>query len=95
MLSIISITQARLKLLDLVRQCETLHEPFVITKEGKASAVLMNAQEFEEWVATLEIVTDKRALKSLRKGLRDLKVKRTKSFKSVFGEPVRKSRARR
>lgn len=95
MLNTISVTQARYRLLDLVRETETTREPLIITKGGRSKAVLLSANEFEEWIATLEIITHSKSLKSLRRGLRDLKSKRIHSFQEVFGEPLKPRHAKR
>lgn len=83
----LTVTEAKAHFLELIRDSDRRLERFVITKQGKPKAVLMNADEFEGWLETLEIVSDKKALKEIRKAKKELEEGKTKSFKEVVGRP--------
>ncbi len=86
----LTITQAKAHFLELIRDLDKRLERFLITKQGKPAAVVMNADEFEGWLETLEIVSDKKALKELRKAKKELELGRTKTFEEVVGRPQKR-----
>lgn len=83
----LTVTEAKAHFLELIRSSDKRLERFMITKQGKPAAVVMNADEFEGWLETLEIVSNKKALKEIRKAKRELSLGKTKSFKDVVGRP--------
>lgn len=64
---IIPITALRPKLLEFVSRVSRLGEEYIITKNGKPSAVIVGFDEWESWKETLEIQADRATLKRLRK----------------------------
>ena len=89
-MTVLTVTEAKAHFLDLVRNADKRLERFLITKQGKPAAVLMNADEFEGWLETLEIMSAKKALKGIRKAKKELEQGKTKSFEKVVGRPQRK-----
>lgn len=83
----LTVTEAKSHFLELIRNADKRLERFLITKQGKPSAVLMNADEFEGWLETLEIMSDKKALKEIRQARKELEQGKAKSFKVVVGRP--------
>lgn len=84
-MTILTVTEAKAHFLELIRDSDRRLERFLITKQGKPAAVVMNADEFEGWLETLEIMSDKKSLKELRKAKKELEEGKTKSFKEVVG----------
>lgn len=85
----LTVTEAKAHFLELIRNSDKRLERFLITKEGKPAAVVMNADEFEGWLETLEIMSDKKALKEIRQARKELGQGKAKSFKAVVGRPQR------
>ena len=83
----LTVTEAKAHFLELVRNSDKRLERFLITKQGKPTAVVMNADEFEGWLETLEIMSDKKALREIRKAKKELEQGRTKGFEKVVGRP--------
>jgi len=81
----LTVTQAKAHFLELIRNSDKRLERFLITKEGKPAAVLMNADEFEGWLETLEIMSDKKALKEIRQARKELQQGKGLSWKKVVG----------
>jgi len=81
----LTVTQAKAHFLELVRNSDKRLERFLITKEGKPAAVLMNADEFDGWLETLEIMSDKKALKEIRQARKELEQGKGLSWKKVVG----------
>jgi prevent-host-death family protein len=86
----LTVTEAKAHFLEIVRDSDRRLERFVITKNGKPAAVLMNAEEFEGWVETLDILSDKKTLKNLRKAKKEIEQGKTKSFEEVTGRIQKK-----
>jgi prevent-host-death family protein len=89
-MTVITVTEAKAHFLELVRDSDKRLERFIITRQGKPAAVVMNADEFEGWLETLEIMSDKKALREIRKAKKELEQGKTKSFEKVVGRPQRK-----
>ena len=83
----ITVTEAKAKFLQLIRRSDRAFERFLITKAGKPQAVLMSADEYDGWLETLEILSDKKSLAEIRKARRALKAGRGRSFEEIFGRP--------
>ncbi|HET7274527.1 MAG TPA: type II toxin-antitoxin system Phd/YefM family antitoxin [Longimicrobiaceae bacterium] len=84
----ISITDARSRLPELVEDVSNHLSEYVITKHGKAEAMLVPAEEHEALLETLEILSDSKGMNRIRKGLDDLARGETAPFEDVFGEPL-------
>lgn len=89
-MTVLTVTEAKAKFLKVVRDSEEKLTRFVITKEGHPAAVVMNADEFDGWLETMEIMGDKRALKEVRRARRELETGKTKSFAQVIGRAQKK-----
>lgn len=68
----ISLTELQPRLSELVERAHTLFERFVITRQGKAEAVLLAADEFEGLLETLEILSDEAAVRRLAEAEEEL-----------------------
>lgn len=71
----IPITQAKSKLLDMVRSIHDKDDTYAITKNGVPEAVLISMKKFEGLMETIEILADEDAMKQLRRSLADIKHK--------------------
>ena len=71
-MSTISVTDARNRLPELVEDVLTRLSEYVITKHGRAHAVLMSAEEHDALLETLEILSDTAAVQRIRTGLDEL-----------------------
>ena len=69
----LSLKEARNQLFDIVDRAGRLSERVVVTKNGRSEAVVMGADEFESWVETLELLSNPKAVKSLKQGLKEAK----------------------
>lgn len=84
----ISVTDARARLPELVDDVSGRLNEYVITKHGRAHAVLMSAEEHEALLETLDILSDSAAMERIRRGLDELGRGETVSFEDAFGEPL-------
>jgi len=81
---IVPLSKAKTSLSNFIRRVREEHESFAITYRGKAEGVLLSIEEYESLIETLEILSDKDLMASLRRGLKDEKAGRLHSYKEVF-----------
>jgi antitoxin YefM len=67
----VPVTQAKARLLDLVRKLKGSGDAIAITKNGIPEAVLISMEKFEGLLETLEILSDDRTMKALRRSMQD------------------------
>jgi len=82
----IPITKAKSKLLDIIRKIEISDDTVAITKNGVPEAVLLSMNKFESLVETLEVLSDEKAMKSIRKSIKEAREGKWLDFNEVFGE---------
>lgn len=87
-MSTISVTDARSRLPELVDEVSSRLSEYVITKHGRAHAVLMSVEEHDALLETLEVLSNSAQLDRIRTGLRELSEGETVSFEDIFGEPL-------
>ena len=82
----IPVTKAKSKLLDIIRKIESSDDTIAITKNGVPEAVLLSMSKFEGLVETLEVLSDEKAMKSIRKSIKEARERKWLDFDEVFGE---------
>jgi antitoxin YefM len=87
-MSTINVTDARNRLPELVDDVSTRLSEYVITKHGRARAVLMSAEEHDALLETLEVLSDSTQLARIQRALQEIAAGETVSFEDVFGEPL-------
>ena len=85
-LEYVPVTKAKAMLLDLVRKIQDSQDAIAITKNGVPEAVLISMTKFEGLLETLEILSDEKAMKSIRRSIRQADKGRWLEFDEVFGE---------
>ena len=68
-MKLIPVSEVKAKLSRLVAEIEARDEEIIITRNGRAAAVLLSADQFEGWRETVEILADKELMKEIRRGL--------------------------
>ena len=69
----LSLSEAKMKLSELVDKVHSTDEEVVITKNGRPAAVLVSPGEFESWKETIEILSSPDLMEEIRGGLASLK----------------------
>jgi len=80
----VPLSKAKAMLSQFIRSVREEHESFAITHRGKVEGVLLSIEEYESLIETLEILSDRDLMASLRRGLKDEKAGRLHTFKAVF-----------
>ncbi len=82
--SYVTITQAKAKLLDMVRQLHDTDDTIAITKNGVPEAVMLSMRKFEGLLETLNILADPEIMRQLRGSAKDVKAERLIDLKDAF-----------
>lgn len=78
----VSATNARNNLYDLLEDAAS-GKKIAITNKGETKAVLISAEELASWEATMEVMSDKKLVMGIKKGLEDIKKGRVVSWEEV------------
>lgn len=81
----ISVTDAKNQLLGLIRKLKSSQETVAITRDGVPAAVLLGIEQFEALMETLEILSDQKTMRSLRRSLKQASEGRWVEHEAVFG----------
>jgi len=81
-MKILPLAEAKAKLSQLVAEVSQTDEEISITRNGRAAAVLVSHDEFESWKETTAILSDPEFRDEIRKGIKALRARRAKTFRS-------------
>ena len=82
----IPATKAKSILLDLVRKIKVSDDAIAITKNGVPEVVLISMKKFQGILETLDILSDEKAMASIRTSIRQAKKGMWIDFDKVFEE---------
>ena len=80
----IPVTQAKTRLLDLVRKISESGDTIAITRNGVPEAVIMSMDKFQGLLETLDILADEKAMKSIKKSIRQAQKGAWLNIEEVF-----------
>ena len=69
----LSLSEAKMKLSELIEKVQSTDLEIVITKNGRPAAVLVSPDEFEGWRETIAIKSDADLMAEIQKGIAALK----------------------
>jgi antitoxin YefM len=76
----LSLSEAKMKLSNLIDVVSTTDEEIVITKNGSPAAVLISPDEFEGLKETIAVRSNAALMEEIKKGLQDLKKNKAKLY---------------
>jgi len=82
----VPVTKAKTMLLDMVRKIKDSDDAIAITKNGIPEAVLISVAKFDGLLETLEILSDERTMKSIRKSIQEAEKGLWLDYDEVFTE---------
>ncbi len=71
----LSLSEAKMKLSQLVDRVHSTDEEVIITKNGRPAAVLVSPEEFDGWKETVNIKSDAELMAEIKQGLSALNKK--------------------
>ena len=69
----VPITQAKAKLLDMVRQLHDTNDTIAITKNGVPEAVLLSMKKFNGLLETIDVLADPAMMEQIQASSQDVK----------------------
>ena len=66
-------TEVRKNFFEILDKIAETNIPYTITLGGKPKAVIMNAEEYESWMETLDIMSNPELVKGIEEGKKDLR----------------------
>ena len=81
----VSVTTARNDLYNLLEEV-SLGKRVAITNKGETKAVLISPEELASWEATIDVMSDPELVKSIKRGLDDIKHGRVIPWEEVKKE---------
>ena len=96
MAKILSLSEVKTRLPELVTGVQEREEEVIVTKNGRAAAILMNVDEYTRLKETVDVLSDPGLMSQIAESRAYYKTKRTGlSFEDVFGEPLTPGKKRR
>jgi len=96
MAKILSLSEVKTRLPELVAGVQEREEEVVVTKNGRPAAILINVDEYTRLKETLDVLSDPALMKQIGKSQAFYKTgKKGLSFEDVFGEPFTPVKKRR
>lgn len=84
----VSVSEAKNKLLDLIRRMKHKQEIVAITRDGVPSAVLLSMEQFEGLMETIEVLSDQKSMRAIRRSLKQANKGEWVRQDEVFGREV-------
>lgn len=86
MTTTLSITKARKDFPTLVSNAQKRLQDYVITVQGAPAAILISVDEYESLHETLDILSDKKLMKSIRQGEKEIREGKYEDWEDVKKE---------
>jgi prevent-host-death family protein len=84
MMKSLTASEAKKRLLELIRDSDETFERYLITRNGEPKAVLMSVDDYEGWIETLELMNSKEAITEIRKARRELDAGKGIPFEKIL-----------
>jgi antitoxin YefM len=89
------VSEAKQRLTLLVKSSEELFDKFLITRNGRSSAMLMSAEEYDGLMETLDILGHRKEVRAIAEGSKQARAGRTLSLDRYLArvrKPVRRTK---
>ena len=81
----VTISEAKSRLLSLIREIGERDEVLAITRDGIPRAILLSPEKYEGFMETIEVLSDSKAMRHLLTSLKQARKGRWLSEGEVFG----------
>ena len=82
----IPVTRAKALFLDLVRKIKDSDDTIAITRNGVPEAVLISINKFQGLLETIEILSDEKAMASIKRSVQEADKGKWLDFDEIFGQ---------
>ncbi|MFZ5800958.1 MAG: type II toxin-antitoxin system Phd/YefM family antitoxin [Candidatus Omnitrophota bacterium] len=80
MVNAVSLKELRPQLPSVIKTIDSKLDRYIVTKRGKPVAVMMSPDDYEGLLETIEILSDKEAVKRIKKAKQEIKAGKTISL---------------
>ena len=84
MQKIIPVTRVKRELLDIIKAMEEESATITVTRNGEPVSVMMTPDRYETLLETIEILSDKKALRALKSSQKDFESGKTYTHREVW-----------
>ena len=64
----VPVTEAKQRFTEIVKGVEDCFDRYLVTKNGKEAAIVMSAEEYENLLETLDVLSSKKEMRALLQG---------------------------
>lgn len=64
----VPVTEAKQRFTEIVKGVEDCFDRYLVTKNGKDAAIVMSAEEYENLLETLDVLSSKKEMRALLEG---------------------------
>ena len=82
----ISTRSLRANLANVIKDVKTNFDRYIILRRGEPEAIIMSIDDYEGWLETIEIMSDKKAMADIKKAKKELREGKFHTFKEAFGK---------
>ena len=83
MVNTITLKELRPELPEIIKGIDEKFNRYIVTKRGKPVAIMMSVDDYEGLLETIDILSDKEAVKRIKAAKKDIKEGRTVSLKDL------------
>lgn len=83
MVNTITLKELRPELPEVIKNIDTKLDRYIITKRGKPVVMMMNIDDYESILETIEILSDKQAVKRIKQSKEEIAKGKTVSLKEL------------
>ena len=87
----ISTRKLRENLAGVIKDVKTNFDRYIVSRRGEPEAILMSIDDYESWLETIEIMSDKKLMDDIRLSEKEIKDGKVYTFEEVFGKKPHKS----
>ena len=79
-----SVRKLRSNLAHVIEDVSERMDRYIISKRGQPKAIIMCVDDYEAWLETLAIMTDRRTVEDIKKAKKEIAQGKYYSFEDVF-----------
>lgn len=87
----IATRKLRENLAGVIKDIKINFDRYIVSRRGEPEVVLMSVDDYEGWLETIEIMSDKKLMDDIRLARKEIKEGKVYTFEEVFGKKPHKS----
>ena len=92
MVKTISVRKLRTNLAHVLKDVKGHFDRYIISNRGEPEAILMCVDDYEGWLETLEIMSDKKAMADIRQAKKELAMGEYYSLEEIMGKAGKRAK---